>query len=1295
MLSELRRTLCSADAFKLGSLESVRLRRCSSLEIYPNRRSLVSFLRRFGIALFLFVLPYPAFAQVVYTPSLGPGVYTTGGSVIKLAVSIQGSQATFSIRKIDGDPFEQRGVMTIRAGAPHGCIANCNQYQWEIFPGPNVFEVSETFDLLEYFTSGTKTFHASIGAPAVFCDGAQPEYYSGPLQISASGEGMDIVDAACTASNCDGRHLLPTGSLEYWPRGNPEPLLELNVQRTGIVTDGVTKLLLRVRSSSPVTFSLKGQDLSSPPETNPCEWGTLYRRGGTHGSCSTLTVQPELVNGQSVAFAVYKAPVHAPFGNALQQGNVIIGVTGPNIADAQFISLIKPPVILVHGLWGSAESWRGFGSYLKERGFNVCDGCIVNYRELDGGAPSFDPNNDDSKVLQLVGTTVENSLKELRRSGVAASQVDAIGHSMGGVVLRAFTKYQKSPYFTERNYGFGYFRKLFTIGTPHWGTALAQWLVTHRTDEVSWYLPGDPTLEGFMAELGQTFGDALFELQPNSDTIQSLGASLVERGHTLSSIAPDDSWTEDVLNRLPRSLTDDDESLATMDCLLGGNGQHDTIVEVESQIGGNEHSSGVNGVVHTRVSPTNVGQTESPTIRERLTFLLFPGDTDEDIYSLLPEPSVVPGVGTLIENCDETGTSDGTPLKTNSGLEHLSGVDSKYNNLTMPFTSISPEPGTVVHPGDSVNIIFSASAGDTPIEGAMVQYGDSKQVFYGTGPFSIQYTVPRESVGKIDIKAFAFGDLNEPTEAETYIVSAPPLPLSAIRALPSRLELSAVQDVFGLRVEGNNSSGAGVYYLTGSSTGTMYTTASGREDVVSVSAEGLITAKGPGYEQIRVTNGELTSTVDVEVRITNLAPKISTVTPVTMAPGDTRTVTVYSSDPDGNHIDFFLIGAPGFASLQDNDNGTATVSLNPQAPDVGSSLVSIGIIDDGSPRLGDNEVISVWVVGENTKAVAIDIKPGNATNPINPSSNGKTSVAVLSSPTFSAPSEVDRPTLTFGSTGDEQSLHYRGNGEPNCNTRDVNADGLSDLVCHFYTRLASFQSTDTRGILRGITRDGEAFEGRDSITIVGGNHDEDVDGISDEEEDAAPNDGDGNWDGILDSSQENVTSLRSVETGDFITMVSSDGCTNTSVSSVGATEFPPDPAGFVLPQGLVSFTLESCSSSNLLFFYHGESDLSGTEYRKYGPMTQSQAPTWYSLPANFSSAQFDDQRIAIASFQLVDGGLGDSDGVVNGQIVDPSGPAITGSISPIDIPTSSIWSLLAFGVVLGIVAIFFVGRKAT
>jgi CHRD domain-containing protein len=112
--------------------------------------------------------------------------------------------------------------------------------------------------------------------------------------------------------------------------------------------------------------------------------------------------------------------------------------------------------------------------------------------------------------------------------------------------------------------------------------------------------------------------------------------------------------------------------------------------------------------------------------------------------------------------------------------------------------------------------------------------------------------------------------------------------------------------------------------------------------------------------------------------------------------------------------------------------------------------------------------------------VDISIKPDAAPPvPINARSQGNIPVAILSTSTFNAVTSVDPSSLTFGRTGNEQSLAF-------CNTggEDVNGDGLPDLVCHFQTQLTGFQSGDALGILKGKTVQGSPIIGQEQISLV-------------------------------------------------------------------------------------------------------------------------------------------------------------------------------------------------------------------
>lgn len=114
--------------------------------------------------------------------------------------------------------------------------------------------------------------------------------------------------------------------------------------------------------------------------------------------------------------------------------------------------------------------------------------------------------------------------------------------------------------------------------------------------------------------------------------------------------------------------------------------------------------------------------------------------------------------------------------------------------------------------------------------------------------------------------------------------------------------------------------------------------------------------------------------------------------------------------------------------------------------------------------------------------VRIDVMPGNARNPINCKSRGKTKVAILSEPGFLAPREVDPATLRFGATGSEPSLAFCKGG------KDENRDRLPDLTCHFHTPIADLCAEPLSGeaILTGVTWDGAPIAGSDAIWIVPG-----------------------------------------------------------------------------------------------------------------------------------------------------------------------------------------------------------------
>lgn len=166
--------------------------------------------------------------------------------------------------------------------------------------------------------------------------------------------------------------------------------------------------------------------------------------------------------------------------------------------------------------------------------------------------------------------------------------------------------------------------------------------------------------------------------------------------------------------------------------------------------------------------------------------------------------------------------------------------------------------------------------------------------------------------------------------------------------------------------------------------------------------------------------------------------------------------------------------------------------------------------------------------------------------------------------------------------------------------------------------------------------------------------DGDGDGISSTVEQAAPNNGDANNDGIPDSEQSNVSSFIDPLTGSYAVLAVDSSCNITAVS-ISAESSSVKDNGYDYPAGLIDFTLncgENGHTANITQYYYG---VTGSfVVRKYNPTTQ----TYMAI----SNASIADQTIAshqvkVASYQVTDGSSLDLDGTADGSIHDPAGLA--------------------------------------
>ena len=137
------------------------------------------------------------------------------------------------------------------------------------------------------------------------------------------------------------------------------------------------------------------------------------------------------------------------------------------------------------------------------------------------------------------------------------------------------------------------------------------------------------------------------------------------------------------------------------------------------------------------------------------------------------------------------------------------------------------------------------------------------------------------------------------------------------------------------------------------------------------------------------------------------------------------------------------------------------------------------------------------------------------------------------------------------------------------------------------------------------------------------------------------------------------------------------------IGTTGHAKSPPPltdpPTAF--PHGLVDFVLTGCTPAAAISFTIRYPSVlpPQTQYWKYGPTPSNPAPHWYVLPAAINGDT--------VTFSIVDGGLGDDDLTVNGNVVDQGGagvPAGTGAAQ--QIPTLSEWALVLLAAALVLVA---------
>ena len=369
----------------------------------------------------------------------------------------------------------------------------------------------------------------------------------------------------------------------------------LTTNRNGTIADGVSKLILVVSSKNQLQFSIN--------DTKPDDLANGTLRGlnnsniNTNLSSAATNISQNTRNGKPVVAAVYTPPDSFDNHETGSNRTININVSDPNNSTNTLleipIHLYRPPVILVHGLWmNSDNTWvtTNFANCLTYNGFYYA---FAGYEEHNS---TFDPCDKvfGNYGINSIRNAIHDILRQFHYFSIAASQVDVVAHSMGGLMARGFV--QQPDYKGKENYMKGSLHRLITIGTPHFGGPLSKFLYDRRD---YWYCLDDikitpaQTCINEPKKLRTIYADnynlpidkgGIEALIPKSNAYSRLNKTKVKSYAIAGSYRPNAKMSHKCQESHYKSIVDSIDS--NLDKHAFDDDDNDLVVSVTSQLGG-------------------------------------------------------------------------------------------------------------------------------------------------------------------------------------------------------------------------------------------------------------------------------------------------------------------------------------------------------------------------------------------------------------------------------------------------------------------------------------------------------------------------------------------------------------------------------------------------------------------------------------------------------------------------------------------------------------------------------------
>ncbi len=284
-----------------------------------------------------------------------------------------------------------------------------------------------------------------------------------------------------------------------WDKSCPTPA----IAPKGVAADGVGRLYLRLSKIVPIStteilnVSVKLSDNANntlPQYLGKVMKATITDTYSTEANAANTTSANNTNSLQSAYNFWYVAPddFTTTSADSLKSVRIVNAIFTTSINnglitnDTLKIEVVRPPLMLVHGLGGNDHTWDNLNFDFQGQNHILSNASMFRYHKAIKMLPHANFTTNALGLLTEGGTVpgitqgsrFHEMVESMRQMGYATNQVDYVCHSMGGCVLRtaegtyADQFYGKGIYQNRqyKNYQKGFVHKAITINTPHKGS---------------------------------------------------------------------------------------------------------------------------------------------------------------------------------------------------------------------------------------------------------------------------------------------------------------------------------------------------------------------------------------------------------------------------------------------------------------------------------------------------------------------------------------------------------------------------------------------------------------------------------------------------------------------------------------------------------------------------------------------------------------------------------------------------------------------------------------------------------